>query len=203
MQSCGSRADHLLYCVAAEECVWECGWIIYTYTFVLICMCVCPCIILVNYIRIPRGAANVGHLQWSTLKIKTILMPNSRHYSKSPVAFTLACSHLDTTHEDSLFLAFTRLIFVRFLVHCYSTQQSAECSYAHNCNLKRFIIISPVMCVAAWCCIGLWVLSNCLWAHSSTVLIQCRHMDSASELNHSKTFINQYVYTVVLWNDTL
>ena len=39
VQSCGSGANHLLYCcVTLCERVHE--WIIYTYTFVLICMCV-------------------------------------------------------------------------------------------------------------------------------------------------------------------
>lgn len=140
--------DRRRMCVSVHE------WIIYTYIFALICMCVYPCILSVNYIRIHRGAANVGQLQLSTLK-KTILIPNSQHYSKSLVASTLACSY--------------KIIFVRFLVHCYSAWQIAECSYARNCNPKRFMILSPVMCVTAWWCIGLWVLSNCLWANSNTV----------------------------------
>lgn len=86
------------------DTVWASAWLNNIYIHICAYLHVCPCILLGNYIRIPRGAANVGHLQLSTLKIKTILIPNSRHYAKSPVASTLAYSHLNITHEDSLFL---------------------------------------------------------------------------------------------------
>lgn len=111
--------------------VWDCASLNNIYIHIPAYLHVCV------HISSQRSIANVGHLQFSTLKIKTILISSSRHYSKFPAASALACSHLNTMH------GFYKIISYEVLWPFVKV-------YACECNLKLFRILSPVMCVTTW-----------------------------------------------------
>ncbi|TNN42329.1 hypothetical protein EYF80_047500 [Liparis tanakae] len=72
--------------------------------------------------RIPRGAVNVGHLQLSTFKVKTTLIPSGRHAVPRGVRSGVFTSTDHAWRQTFCFFGewVGEIISVGALVHCYT-----------------------------------------------------------------------------------